>query len=113
MDELDEIAHALHAAMADVTYSLTCQDCGKVFNVVCLIREPRAARCALCARARQNELRRERRKLERISAMSTQVPRCAHCGLPFLNQRSTARFCSTRCRVAHHRHSLNFRQIGE
>ena len=29
---------------------------------------------------------------------------CAHCGEHFQPQRSTARFCSTRCRVAAHRH---------
>jgi hypothetical protein len=29
--------------------------------------------------------------------------RCAHCGEPFRPQRSSARYCSVRCRVAAHR----------
>lgn len=29
--------------------------------------------------------------------------RCEHCGALFAAARITARFCSTRCRVAHHR----------
>jgi hypothetical protein len=30
-------------------------------------------------------------------------PRCAHCGEGFFPKRTTARYCSTRCRVAAHR----------
>jgi hypothetical protein len=34
----------------------------------------------------------------------TPIPRaCEQCGSKFHAQRTTARFCSARCRVAHHR----------
>jgi len=36
-------------------------------------------------------------------AEANRPTRCEHCGNLFAAVRSTARFCSTRCRVAHHR----------
>ena len=44
---------------------------------------------------------RDRKRRQRGTDLS--VKPCSHCGATFTPKRSTARFCSTRCRVAAHR----------
>jgi hypothetical protein len=71
------------------------------------------AHTALLSRARQQR-RRAREKRERHIAAGLargdgryiyeEVGRCCdHCGAHFMPKRTTARYCSTRCRVAAHR----------
>jgi hypothetical protein len=57
-----------------------------------------------CRDCRQRRLLRDRvrRHRERTKQPLQQVA-CQHCSNTFTPQRSTARFCSTACRVAHHR----------
>jgi hypothetical protein len=45
----------------------------------------------------------QRLKLSRERAARRADRQCEHCGQPFTPQRATGRFCSPRCRVAHHR----------
>jgi hypothetical protein len=63
---------------------------------------------------RENQRRRRNRETieRRIAAghlkqtsgfLLTVRPACAHCGETFVPKRTTARYCSTRCRVAAHR----------
>jgi hypothetical protein len=66
--------------------------------------------CDQCARLECKRLRTERKRLAtRLKRGSDEPyePRpCSHCGQPFTPERSTARYCSTRCRVAFHRAKL-------
>jgi hypothetical protein len=82
--------------------------------------KPQARYCEECEAAnrakanRANQRRRRRRETNRrqrqaghlksagFFSMLVHVP-CAHCGEPFKPERTTARYCSTRCRVAAHR----------
>jgi hypothetical protein len=76
--------------------------------------------CGSCRRARIAEARRryQRKCRQRETALRKEAAghilgtgdfrivrkvRCAHCGKPFKPQRTTARYCGTRCRVAAHR----------
>lgn len=57
-----------------------------------------------CASCRAKKFNRERaaRHRDRNRSQPAAVP-CSHCGESFTPKRSTAAFCSTRCRVAAHR----------
>jgi hypothetical protein len=76
--------------------------------------------CLACSATRQAEAnrvyqrkRRQREKAERrlaagllkaAGAFTIEVgAACAHCGTAFQPRRTTAQFCSAKCRVAHHR----------
>jgi hypothetical protein len=89
-----------------------CEDCGEPE-----VRGKRATRCRECQRKHARELRGRRQRDRRAVAaglveyqntdffrlmVPVRAP-CRHCGTPFLRQRTTARYCSTRCRVAAHR----------
>jgi hypothetical protein len=66
----------------------------------------RASRCDHCAAHQQQEQKQaalEKRKQQRREAAAHRLTTCEHCGASFTPQRSTARFCSTRCRTAAHR----------
>ena len=70
----------------------------------------RASRCDHCAALHQQEQQQaalEKRKQQRREAAAHRLSTCEHCGASFTPQRSTARFCSSRCRTAAHRASSN------
>jgi hypothetical protein len=63
--------------------------------------------CADCWRLHRKQERTERKRLYIRKRRGSDEPRelrsCAHCGNNFIPKRTTAEFCSTRCRVAAHR----------
>lgn len=60
--------------------------------------------CGACRELVNRELSRTTSQTYRDRKRQPKQPQpCAHCGETFLPQRSTAQFCSTRCRVAAHR----------
>ena len=81
-----------------------CMQCGREFL-------PRMAAefCMNCQRERdakrRKEYQRKRREIRKAEARGEawQFTVCDQCGEVFERQRVTARFCSARCRVAHHR----------
>ena len=89
-----------------------CRDCGRVEE-----RGAQAVRCRACADAHARERQTCRQRLARnlkaglvvrreqgIFLLTEAVKgRCEHCGQEFERQRTTARFCSARCRMAAHR----------
>lgn len=83
-----------------------CETCGEL-----MLRDPnsrswRSHHCQGCLRAlkRESNLKAAREYRIRNGLVKvTDCMNCAHCGEAFKPQRSTARFCSTRCRVAAHR----------
>jgi hypothetical protein len=73
-----------------------CKGCGKKLRGY----GSRRQRCAACVR----ELRRLAQLRRRAARRVAKVPiRCAQCGEAFQPQRTTARFCSPKCRVYWHR----------
>jgi hypothetical protein len=58
---------------------------------------PRLHTCLDC----QRKAERNKKRAQRGTDLSDRL--CAHCGTAFTPQRSTATFCSTKCRVAAHR----------
>ena len=62
------------------------------------------ARCNICQaeHLRQLKVESDRRYRAKRATPKPEQP-CAHCGEMFTPKRSTARFCSTKCRVAAHR----------
>jgi hypothetical protein len=69
--------------------------------------------CRECAARRKAEANRraqrrrrywEKRVRHKAAGLVEGTLACAHCGKRFRPQRSSARYCSTRCRVAAHRH---------
>jgi hypothetical protein len=80
-----------------------CWSCRQPFQVT---THSRSRRCRECQRKEEMTRQRERRHLAAGLATATGKPikrKCQQCGQPFTPQRSTARFCSASCRVAHHR----------
>jgi hypothetical protein len=91
-----------------------CVDCGTEEEM-----SVKTHRCKACRakrdRERQTDRQRERRRLKSglwqlkrvgqlpITQLQPVKRPCEHCGEPFIPQRTTARFCSTKCRVYHHR----------
>ena len=62
------------------------------------------ARCSIChaEREHQQKVKSDRRYRAKHSTPKSEQP-CVHCRGMFKPKRSTARFCSTKCRVAAHR----------
>jgi hypothetical protein len=59
-----------------------------------------AALCPACREQRQRERSRATSQAHRDRTREAKQPcACAYCGAAFTPQRSTARYCSTRCRV--------------
>jgi hypothetical protein len=63
----------------------------------------RRSRCQICAAERLREQRRQAEQRRRERQRQPAETLCLHCGAAFHRQRTTARFCSARCRVAAHR----------
>jgi hypothetical protein len=76
---------------------LTCAECGAEYAIPAG-RDQRVQRCRRCDRKHLSQKQRQRRQSSRQRSQS-----CARCGEAFTPQRATARYCSTRCRVAAHR----------
>jgi hypothetical protein len=78
----------------------TCLVCGKEFMATQIKHQP-----AVCTEKCYRERRRQTHKQSKQPRphVSHDLRRCAQCGEPFRPLRSDARFCSLRCRVAHHR----------
>jgi hypothetical protein len=78
----------------------SCPACGT------LIAANRGKPCAACKverkRAKHREFSRSYRRRHGL-VQSFGIESCSHCGEVFSPKRSTARFCSARCRVAAHR----------
>jgi len=70
-----------------------CQGCGRFFYLT----DVRRTTCNGC----RAKAEREKKRRQRGTDLSARA--CQHCGATFTPKRSTARFCSTRCRVAAHR----------
>jgi hypothetical protein len=66
--------------------------------------------CQQCVRLEEQRQRRERHRLAMRRWRGSDVPHddrsCPQCGSIFTPERSTAHYCSTRCRVAAHRAKL-------
>jgi hypothetical protein len=113
--------HALEAAIGETAWLLqdhvllTCQDCGAPDWM-----SPNARYCPECGqrrraesnRAAQRARRRRETKQRQLAAGMLKsagvflIPApltCKQCGQPFHPQRTTAQFCSVKCRAAHHR----------
>jgi hypothetical protein len=83
-----------------------CQSC-----TADMLRDPhrrswKADHCQSCLREIKRASNRKSAKTYRINNGMVKTPLfvdCAHCGERFAPKRSTARFCSTACRVAAHR----------
>jgi hypothetical protein len=121
MNDRKSRLESLEAMIADMAAFLphevekVCADCGVEYSM-----KPCARYCEECAAWRrglanrmQQQRRRRREKRQRQIAAGllkgtsffsilVSIP-CAHCGDPFKPQRTTGRYCSTRCRVAAHR----------
>jgi hypothetical protein len=112
---LRELEGGLHRGRRSVKSHdcrVCCPDCGKVE-----VRGVGARRCRECAdrhaRERRVDAQRTRRLLaaglvERqacgvISLLAPVKGVCAQCGAEFERRRTTARYCSAKCRVAAHR----------
>jgi hypothetical protein len=84
-------------------YTLVCKACGRPE------RRPgrtRSTLCGECQRRRGVDRQRQRRCLRAGLVTATGEPvgrKCEHCGEPFVPERTTARFCSPKCRVYFHR----------
>ena len=102
--------------------ALRCPDCGKE-----AFRGRQAKRCWECTKAAAREWRRKCQQQRRAVAagLLVRLPgqgkwgccaivpakyACARCGAEFRPRRTTARYCSTRCRVAAHREKGGRRQ---
>jgi hypothetical protein len=82
---------------AHLLHKRTCQVCGQPYLGHNLDEEIAPFYCSVTCRT-------EAKRLRRVAARVPKKPiRCAECSERFMPQRSTARFCSTRCRVAAHR----------
>ena len=77
-----------------------CPDCHRAFLLVSTFRKLRCNPCQTAAIRRAWAIRKRR---ERSAAAGDRSLPCDHCGATFTPERSTARYCSTRCRVAAHR----------
>lgn len=80
-------------------FQQSCPDCGR------LMAGP-ANRCRHCELARRRERNRNASRNYRVrKGLVTTLPfaNCSHCGQLFERKRSTAQFCSPKCRVAAHR----------
>ena len=60
-------------------------------------------RCNDCQPEYLRQQKNNRQQRYRDNHRITRTATCQHCSNTFTPQRSTARFCSTACRVAHHR----------
>jgi hypothetical protein len=63
----------------------------------------RSTRCDHCEPGHRRKLAAASARKRRAAAAAQRSAICQHCGITFTPQRSTARFCSTVCRVASHR----------
>ena len=115
LSELEEAIRAASAFLPD-NYRVwrPCQNCGEDSSMWC-----NAKYCQVCAqerakeanrRAQQKRRRRDTRQRQEAAGLiknpgffSILQADCAHCGQPFKPERSTARYCGARCRVAAHR----------
>ena len=83
-----------------------CHTCGEE-----MLRDPysrswKADHCQTCNREIKRSSNRKAAKTYRINnglVKTLLFVECAHCGNRFVPKRSTATFCSTKCRVANHR----------
>jgi len=87
-------------------YVRTCTVCGEEF--ICMSHIPSRSCSKRCWRALRREYVNQRRKIrERRKYPRDPVDhdwrQCEHCGGVFEQTRKDARFCSGKCRVAHHR----------
>ena len=116
MSELKNMEAGIQAWIAQRRYykvrRIICASCGKKEE-----RGNATELCSACALERRRQRRRaaqqERRGLQSgryirqtqgiFRVLVPKRQRCVHCGREFLPERSTARFCSTRCRVALYR----------
>jgi hypothetical protein len=81
-------------------WQVTCRECGKQWRGY----GPRLRLCRECEKEVRRRRQQERRQAQRAAreAARERVP-CKHCGETFLPERSTARYCSVKCRVRAHR----------
>lgn len=89
------------------TWRSTCPHCGQEAAGLSPKHRSLIQRCCRVCRLEHERAmarlaaRRRRRAKGEVTTPSTMA--CAHCGATFTPKRSTAQFCSTRCRVAAHR----------
>jgi hypothetical protein len=116
-DDGESRLHALENALRAMfgVKDRACPACGQTAPLrpaSRMCRDCYARRQAEANRAYQRKRRRRERCRRRLAAGLVKVAGaslvemqtgCAHCGTPFRPQRTTGRYCSTRCRVAAHR----------
>ena len=101
----------LERQAAELHYFLVrCPDCGKQYlQPRVRYQEVQHCRCRHCELAKRRERNRRASKNYRVRNGLIHTPlyvECHHCGKKFQPKRSTAKFCSDRCRVANHRTRL-------
>lgn len=79
--------------LTDLPYVRRCQGCRRFFYLA----DVRRTTCNVCRAKAERDKKRQQRGTD------LSVRPCAQCGSSFTPKRSTARFCSTACRVAAHR----------
>lgn len=82
--------------LTDMPYMRRCQGCHRFFY----LSDVRRTCCNGC----RTKVERNKKRQQRGTDLSARP--CVHCGVTFAPKRSTARYCSTRCRVAAHRAAL-------
>ena len=90
------------------TFDIWHQPCPCCDEVMLRLTKPGAAPfgrsvCLPCKADRKRSTDTARKRRQRAAAAPDPATTCAHCGETFTRKRSTAQFCSTRCRVAAHR----------
>jgi DNA-directed RNA polymerase subunit RPC12/RpoP len=112
--DIEEVIARYHPRLR----AMRCRDCGKR-----VFRGSQAFFCRGCLRERRRKGQRQRRAF--AAGLLVRLPgqgkwgccaivpakyACARCGAEFRPRRTTARYCSTRCRVAAHREKGGRRQ---
>ncbi len=90
------------------SFSIWHQPCGCCGEQMLLLAEEGQTphhwkRCLTCKEERRRAAERDKKRRQRAAVAPDPTTTCVQCGQSFTRKRSTATFCSTKCRVANHR----------